>query len=422
MRAHIQAIRRALCPAVLLSIALPAAAQNQPDAGMLRYPDVSDEHIVFVYGNDLWLAPKDGGEASPVASPPGSELFPKFSPDGASVVFQGNYRGDRDLYTLPIAGGVPERITHAPMNEMPTDWHEARGVVFHARGMHGIGRAQNIFTVPAGGGMFTKLPMPYGANGALSPDGDWIAYSPIERDFRTWKRYRGGMAADIWLFNVDTYESKQITDWEGTDTMPMWHGDTVYYLSDAGPEAKLNIWAYNTKSDKSRAGHRVRRLRRQVSLDRAREERPGRDHLPARRRADRARPAPQPDPRRRGPHPRGPPRDPPADAIDAGETVFSPAASRARASGPSPRRGATSGPPRPRRARSGRSPGPPAPPSAARRGAPTGGGSRTSPTGTASTSCTSPSPTARARRVSSPTATRRISSTPRGRPTRRPSP
>ena len=85
-------------------------AGNQQDgdyAGMLRFPAVSDEHIVFSYGNDLWLIPRDGGQAEPLASPPGQELFPRFSPDGQHVVFQGNYDGDRDLYTLPIQGGVP---------------------------------------------------------------------------------------------------------------------------------------------------------------------------------------------------------------------------------------------------------------------------------------------------------------------------
>ncbi|MBZ0170763.1 MAG: DPP IV N-terminal domain-containing protein, partial [Phycisphaerales bacterium] len=100
------------------------------------------------------------------------------------------------------------------------------------------------------GGLPAKLPVPYGGNATISEDGVWMAYTPWVRDQRTWKRYRGGMAADVWLFNLDTYESRQITDFEGTDTLPMWHGEKVYYLSDAGPEHRLNIWSYDTKKNK----------------------------------------------------------------------------------------------------------------------------------------------------------------------------
>jgi tricorn protease-like protein/C-terminal processing protease CtpA/Prc len=54
------------------------------------------------------------------------------------------------------------------------------------------------------------------------------------------------MATDIWLFNLEDMSSKKITDWEGTDTLPMWNGKDLYYLSDAGPEHRLNIWSYST--------------------------------------------------------------------------------------------------------------------------------------------------------------------------------
>ena len=54
------------------------------------------------------------------------------------------------------------------------------------------------------------------------------------------------MASDIWLFHLKKKTSQRMTDWEGTDTLPMWHGQTVYYLSDAGKQHRLNIWAYDT--------------------------------------------------------------------------------------------------------------------------------------------------------------------------------
>lgn len=231
--------------------ALAASAQEstvRPHAGMLRYPDVSATHIVFLYADDLWLVPREGGVAVPLASPPGQETRPKFGPDGETIAFVGNYDGNEDLYTLPAAGGVPVRVTHHPTTEVLTEWTPDRRLLFFARGMGRYPRTTELFTVAAEGGLPEKVPVPYGAAGAVSPDGAWLAYTPHTRDHRTWKRYRGGMATDIWLFQLETHEAKKITDWEGTDTQPMWNGTDVVYLSDAGPSHRLNLWRYDSES------------------------------------------------------------------------------------------------------------------------------------------------------------------------------
>ncbi len=228
--------------------AAPAADDVRPHAGMMLYPDVSATQIVFSYANDLWVAPREGGVASPLASPNGIESFAKFSADGMTIAFVGNYDGNSDIYTLPAGGGVPFRVTYHPSGEGLRDWTSDGRLVYHAFGQGVYPRASELWTVPATGGLPTKLPVPYGANGAISPDGTWLAYTPHAIDHRTWKRYRGGMATDIWLFNLRTNESKKITDWEGTDSLPMWHGSKVYYLSDDGAGHKQNIWVYDTQS------------------------------------------------------------------------------------------------------------------------------------------------------------------------------
>jgi tricorn protease len=245
---------RALCLALALGAATAAAAETvRPHAGMLRNPDVSATQIVFLYADDLWLVPREGGVATPLASPPGEETRPRFSPDGATLAFVGNYDGNNEIYTLPVEGGVPARVTYHPTFEALTEWTPDGRLLFAAGGLGTYPRTAELWSVDAAGGLPVKVPVPYGANAAVSADGQWLAYTPHAVDHRTWKRYRGGMATDIWLFNLSSHEAKRITEWEGLDTLPMWNGTDVVYLSDEGPTHRLNLWRYDTLSGEREA-------------------------------------------------------------------------------------------------------------------------------------------------------------------------
>ena len=251
LRAHQWLMSAALLLPAAFCVPTRAYAQQAavtPHAGLLRYPAISAHKIAFVFANKLWLAPREGGEASPLASPTGRVMFPRFSPDGSTVAFTANYDGNLDIYTLPIDGGIPTRITHHPAAEMLCNWTPDGKLLFSANYDSGIERTDQLYTVSAKGGFPTRIPVPYGHNGAISPDGKTLAYTPDSTDFRTWKRYRGGWAQDVWLFDLQKKSAKRITDWEGTDTLPMWQGKMVYYLSDDGPEHRLNIWKYDTQT------------------------------------------------------------------------------------------------------------------------------------------------------------------------------
>lgn len=241
-----------LLAVALVSVSAVASAQVQPHGGMLRYPDVSATHIVFVYADDLWLVPREGGMAAPLASPPGLETFPRFSPDGKTIAFVGNYDGNRDLYTLPVGGGVPVRVTHHPSSEILSDWTPDGRLLFFTNGFAGRDRQNQLFLTTPQGGLPERVPVPYGAFGSISPSGEWLAYTPHTADNRTWKRYRGGMATDIWLYNLKSHASRCATEWEGTDTQPMWQRGLLYYHSDDGPSHRLNIWVFYPASGKRR--------------------------------------------------------------------------------------------------------------------------------------------------------------------------
>ena len=213
----------------------------------MRFPDVSAKHIVFAYANDLWVVDREGGVARPLASPPGRERMARFSPDGNTIAFTGDYEGDPNIYTIPTTGGIAKRMTFHPGPELVCDWMpDGKTILYVTNGFAGLNRQPQLFTISSAAPLAKQMPVPYGTNGSVSPDGTWLAYTPHSRDNRTWKRYRGGMASDVWLFNLRDNTSKQITDFEGTDSFPMWNGTDVYYLSDNGDEARLNIWKYDT--------------------------------------------------------------------------------------------------------------------------------------------------------------------------------
>ena len=232
------------CTLALLSTTV---AQAQMDARLMRYPHVSATQITFTYAGDIWVMPKSGGLAQRLSTPKGEESFPRYSPDGTEIAFSGSYDGNQDLYVIPANGGVPVRVTHHPMAERLLGWYPDGNHLLFASGMQsGRDRFNRLFKVSKKGGLPEMLPVPYGEFGAISPDGKTLAYLPISTDFRTWKRYRGGMASEIWFYDLEKKTSLRLPSLEGSnDSMPMWYGSKLYFLSDRDGVKRNNIWCYD---------------------------------------------------------------------------------------------------------------------------------------------------------------------------------
>jgi tricorn protease len=244
--------RRLFALAFALSlVAGPAAAQV--DARMFRYPDVSATHIAFVYAGDIWVVPKTGGVANRLSSPLGEEMFPRFSPDGSKIAYSADYDGNLDVYVVPTMGGEPVRVTYHPMADRLVDWHpDGKRVLFASSRESGRQRYSQFYLASATGGLPEKMPIPYGEFGAFSDDGRLFAYVPLSQDFRTWKRYRGGWAGDIWVFDLKDSSATNVTANDADDSQPMWHGNTLYFLSDRGANQRHNLWAYDRTTKATR--------------------------------------------------------------------------------------------------------------------------------------------------------------------------
>jgi tricorn protease len=229
-----------------MSLILAPGLFAQVDARMLQYPDVSASQIVFSYAGDLWLVPREGGTATKLSSPKGQELFPRFSPDGSQIAFNASYDGSLDIYVVPAKGGMPARVTNHGMPDRLLEWTpDGNRILFASSMASGKQRFSQFYAVPAAGGLPEKLPVPYGEVACFSPDGKKIVYTPQTQAFRTWKRYRGGWAPDLWMFDLGTLASERLSPSDAGDEFPMWHGGLIYFLSDRGQENRANIWAYD---------------------------------------------------------------------------------------------------------------------------------------------------------------------------------
>ncbi len=250
MRTIPERVRGALLPAMVSAMALgqSVAAQTR----LLRFPDIHGHEVVFTYAGDLWTAPDTGGIAKRLTAHPGQELFARYSPTGDRIAFMGQYDGDEQVYVIPATGGEPTQLTFYPANgPLPTRWGydqqvygwtpDGDSVVFRSLRDGWDLADTHLYTVPAAGGLPTRLPMPRSGAGDFAPDGRHLVYSPLFRDFRAWKRYSGGWAEDLWTFDLDTNRAVQITRDPRTDRDPMWIGDRIYFNSDRS--GKLNLYS-----------------------------------------------------------------------------------------------------------------------------------------------------------------------------------
>ena len=225
----------------------------QISAKLMRYMDVSESQIAFVYGGDIWVMPKEGGTAMQVTHSPGEESWPRFSPNGNSMAYSASYQGNLDVYVMPSKGGLPVRVTYSSFPDRMIDWHpDGEHLLFASAREQGQRRTLQFFKVHRDGGFPEKLKVPYGELASYSPDGNKLAYITKITENYPFKRYRGGLASDIIIYDLQTNTAENITNNNANDGKPSWAGDNVYFLSDQAKNMRLNLWAYDTKAKTSK--------------------------------------------------------------------------------------------------------------------------------------------------------------------------
>ncbi|MBI4417673.1 MAG: PD40 domain-containing protein [Ignavibacteriales bacterium] len=241
-----------------------ASSFAQQEAKLLRFPAIHGDQIVFTYAGDLYTVSRSGGVARKLTNDPGFEMFARFSPDGSTLAFTGQYDGNTEVYIMPATGGVPRRLTYTATlsrddvsdrmgpNNIVMSWRDNTTILFRSRMIEPNSFKGQLFTVSVDGETPVQLPLPRGGFASYSPDGKKLAYNRVFREFRTWKRYRGGMADDIWIYDFETKTVTNITNNPAQDIIPMWSGTAIYFLSDRDENKRMNLYAYDLQSQQVR--------------------------------------------------------------------------------------------------------------------------------------------------------------------------
>jgi tricorn protease len=165
--------------AVTLSAVAFAAADYRP---LMRYPDIHDNMIVFVYGEDIWTVAASGGVASRITIHDGEEKYPKFSPDGTMIAFTGEYDGNADVYVMDAYGGNIRRVTCHPGEDAVIGWHQQKKKIIFRSSRASFGGFSRLFLIAPDGTGLEELILNEAAAGSFSPDGNKIAYNKISRE------------------------------------------------------------------------------------------------------------------------------------------------------------------------------------------------------------------------------------------------
>lgn len=210
----------------LTSIFVLAGANASPGQDtkhnfLMRFPDVHGNNVVFVAGEDIWLAPVQGGIATRLTTHDGDEVYPKFSPDGSLIAFTGEYDGNSDVYVMDVYGGNITRVTYHPDYDAVIGWDETTNKIMFTSTRASFRGFNRLFLIRPDGSGLEEVPLPEVAQASFSPDGKRIAFCKISVDGRTWKRYRGGLAPDVYIYDFATKTEKNISESDAIDSNPM---------------------------------------------------------------------------------------------------------------------------------------------------------------------------------------------------------
>lgn len=243
--------RRNLISLMLIStlLTMTVLQPSTVEARLLRFPNIHGDKVVFTYASDLWICDIKDGKAQRLTSHPGVESRARFSPDGKSIAFTGQYDGTPSVYIMPVEGGEPKRLTYSSTGDAVIGWTRDGKVAYKSTSESAFGQA-TLFTVDPKGGLPVASSLKEISDGSFSPDGQTVALNRNNSHQYNWRMYRGGTQGRIGLFNLNTGDYSELPSQRENSYFPMWVGDQIFFISDRANN-NINLFSYDTKSKRT---------------------------------------------------------------------------------------------------------------------------------------------------------------------------
>ena len=257
-------MRKQLCNvlALLFATLLISSGLAEENSDWFRHSAISPDGktILFSCKGDIYSVAAEGGKATPLTIHNAWEGHPVWSRDGKQIAFASDRHGNLDVFVMPSGGGKATRLTQHSANDIPSDFSSAGDTVLFKSARTDTAEASlfpttrlaELYEIKTEGGtprMITTIPA---SEARYSEDGKQIVYrdeKAYEIEFR--KHDVSAFARDIWLMDIESGEHNQLTDFEGGDHNAVFHGDSIYYLSENGNN-NFNVWSMDSKGDNAK--------------------------------------------------------------------------------------------------------------------------------------------------------------------------
>lgn len=232
---------------ICLSFTLSYSTLFSQGTRLLRQPDISEQHVAFAYGSDIWVVGRNGSEAQRITSTSAVESDPHISPDGSQVAFTSNRSGPNAVYIASIKGGEARRLTWHPSPCSVRGWaNDGKRILYASNRETAPSPYNRLWTISALGGNPELLSNQWAFDGDFSPSSNEMVMDKISRWDVEWRGYRGGQNTPLIILDLKTQKEELIPSEKTTEIQPIWMGDNIYFLSDR--DFNSNIWSYNTKT------------------------------------------------------------------------------------------------------------------------------------------------------------------------------
>lgn len=220
-----------------------------------RFPAIRGDAVVFSAEGDLWRVAAGGGQAQRLTTHPAAETLPAISHDGKWLAFSAAYEGATEAYVMPLAGGLPKRISFENGAVSVLGWTAQGEVLVSSQHSSGPSAHRIVAAIEPQSMQRRVFPVADANEAVLDDSGKTLYFTRygLHMTNDNARQYRGGALAQLWRYDLQGQgEAVRLPAGEsGNNKRPMWWQGRVYFLSDR--DGAYNLYSMQPDGSDQRA-------------------------------------------------------------------------------------------------------------------------------------------------------------------------